>query len=52
MLSPTFEPKNETDAQVFGEVHPWDTGKKIRLVRKLGLVGPTQKSLRSSWHVP
>jgi len=43
--------KNEKDAQFFGKVHPWDPGKKLRLVGKLGLEGPAQISLRSSWHV-
>ena len=33
------------------KVHPWGAEGKLRLVKKLGLAGPTQKSLRSSWRV-
>lgn len=35
---------------VFANVCPWNEGKKFQLVRRLGVAGPTQKSLWSSSH--
>lgn len=43
--------KSENDAQVFGKVCPWNTGKRSQLVPKLGLARPNQMSLRPLWHV-
>ena len=36
---------------VFANVCPWNEGKKFQLVRRLGVAGPTQKSLWSSLHL-
>ena len=47
----SYAQKNKNVARFFGKVCPWDAGGKLRPVRKLGLAGPTQKSLRSSWPV-
>ena len=44
--------KIKKEAQFLANVRLREAGKNFRLVRRLGLAGITQISLRSSWHVP